>query len=306
MQTTIQSNLEKAATATAATPARQIEYVDTIQAYDQWAEIYDTDGNFLQALDTIEMRSLIPSFLSRIMKEGNPPLEENDGSSSRCIPKLKLKLIDLGCGTGRNTLQLLAFAPSDAEIVGLDASRGMLDVARGAVERWFLQSSSSSSRNMSRVTLQQYDLLLSLSQQQCPARDASGIISTLVLEHIPLDMFFAHATSLLRPGGYLLVTNMHADMGALSQAGFVDRASGKKIRPERSYCHRVPDVIAAAAQEGFEVVVLNDENTTGDGAEGVRERSVTEEMVDVLGPRARKWVGVTVWFGVCFRKKFGL
>lgn len=39
MQTTIQSNLEKAATATAATPARQIEYVDTIQAYDQWAEV---------------------------------------------------------------------------------------------------------------------------------------------------------------------------------------------------------------------------------------------------------------------------
>lgn len=251
------------------------------------------------------MRSLLPSFLNRV-KEAfaiNPPPEEKQDDGSRRM----LKLIDLGCGTGRNTLQLLCAAPSDAEIIGLDASMGMLDVARGAVER-YLQSSSTSEKgnNISRVKLQQFDLL-SPPQQHSPVAgegSAAGIISTLVLEHIPLDSFFLHAATLLRPGGYLLVTNMHADMGALSQAGFVDRVSGKKIRPARSYSHAVPDVIAAAGRVGFEVVVLDGDHHDGRGTvDGVRERSVTEDMVDVLGPRARKWVGVTVWFGVCFRKR---
>jgi hypothetical protein len=25
-------------------------------------------------------------------------------------------------------------------------------------------------------------------------------------------------------------------------------------------------------------------------------------MVEILGPRARKWVGVDVWFSICFRR----
>lgn len=41
MQTTIQSHLEETAAATH-TSSRQIEYVDTIQAYDLWAEVSST------------------------------------------------------------------------------------------------------------------------------------------------------------------------------------------------------------------------------------------------------------------------
>ncbi len=40
-----------------------------------------------------------------------------------------LRLLDAGCGTGASTAALLAVAP-EAEIVGVDASRGMLDAAR--------------------------------------------------------------------------------------------------------------------------------------------------------------------------------
>ncbi|MFD1148379.1 class I SAM-dependent methyltransferase [Saccharothrix hoggarensis] len=39
------------------------------------------------------------------------------------------RLLDLGCGTGASTAAVLAVAPR-AEIVGVDASRGMLDQAR--------------------------------------------------------------------------------------------------------------------------------------------------------------------------------
>lgn len=249
------------------------------------------------------MRTLLPQFVNRV-KEDFYNTHNNIRPLRKSGSRAGFKLVDLGCGTGRNTLQLLAAAPQDADIVGLDASTGMLDVARKAIERGFqsqVQASLSTSRNWKdRVRLETYDLLKlpsSSRQSLCAAaQDALGIISTLVLEHIPLDIFFANATALLRPGGYLLVTNMHADMGARSQAGFVDPVTGKKIRPT-SYAHTLPDVLDAAAQAGFQVVTLD-----GDNAEHVRERTVTKEMADVLGPRAKKWVGVAVWFGVCFRK----
>ncbi|KAL2006436.1 hypothetical protein VTN00DRAFT_9104 [Thermoascus crustaceus] len=274
-----------------ATSQPQIKYMDTVEAYDKWAEVYDTDGNFLQALDTIEMRSLLPGFMARVVEERSTA----NASSGSTGP---LKLVDLGCGTGRNTLQLLASAPADAELVGLDASRGMLDVARRAVGEKGIninKQRQSQSPNPT-VTLETYDLLRSPRNPPLCARDAAGLISTLVIEHVPTDVFFASASEILVPGGYLLLTNMHSDMGAISQAGFVDTATGTKIRP-KSYSHTVADVVDAAGKAGFEVVDVD--------GQLVRERGVDEGMVEVLGKRARKWVGVTVWFGVCFRKRRG-
>lgn len=221
------------------------------------------------------MQNLLPVFLSRVQSYN----KNNDEP---------LKLIDLGCGTGRNTLKLRAFAPANAQVIGLDNSRGMLDVARKALEK----SSSASTDNGPAVTLDIYDLLQSPPSPPVCAIGASGIISTLVLEHIPLETFFAGASALLVPGGLLLVTNMHSDMGAISQAGFVDATTGTKIRPT-SYSHTVEEVVEVARRMDFEVV----------GDDGVRVKAVDEGMVDVLGPRAKKWVGIKVWFAICFRKK---
>jgi hypothetical protein len=53
-----------------------------------------------------------------------------------------------------------------------------------------------------------------------------------------------------------------------------------------------------AAEAGFEV-----EEVVGAGADGVLVRGVDEQLGDVLGARAKKWVGVRVWFGVCFVKR---
>ncbi|KAL4934115.1 class I SAM-dependent DNA methyltransferase [Aspergillus undulatus] len=258
--------------------ADAVEYMDTVEAYNKWAEVYDTDGNFLQALDTIEMRSLLPRFLDLVQTKAN----ENEKDK-------QLTLVDLGCGTGRNTLQLAKAAHNNARVIGLDASPGMLEVAGET-----LRGAGTGVRN--RVTLSVYDLLsaddLSLSGS-LDSVGAAGIISTLVLEHIPVNTFFEGARRLIKPGGYFLVTNMHAEMGKISQAGFVDEKTGTKIRPT-SYAHRIGDVLAAAERAGFEVVAL-------DGGEKVRERKVDETMVESLGARTRKWVGVTVWFGICFR-----
>ncbi|EEA25691.1 hypothetical protein TMatcc_006078 [Talaromyces marneffei ATCC 18224] len=287
---TIQSSLAKDANVT---------YIDTIQAYDQWADVYDTDGNFLQALDTIEMQWMLPEFWTEI---------KNQTQQKDCR---QWKLVDLGCGTGRNTLQLLNTVSRDApeseiQIIGVDASNGMLDIAR----RRMTESISQTPSNIE-VKLAPLNLLADIespsnAQALDLMRDADGMISTLVLEHIPLDIFFGAAASVLRSGAYFLVTNMHSDMGQRSQAGFVDSATGKKVRPSRSYAHEIEYILAEAQRVGFEIVQLPTMTAAGmkGGVQGVVEREVTPEMVERLGPRAQKYVGVCqVWLGVCFRKR---
>ena len=237
-------------------------YLPTSAAYDLWASVYDSDGNFLQAMDTIEMKTLLPQMLSEI-KSPTP-----------------WKLVDLGCGTGRNTVALLGV--EGAEVVALDASQGMLDVARNRLEVVSKQSEEQ------RLHCEVFDLI-EAHQPPAIAVNADAIVSTLVIEHIPCDTFFKHVAQILKPGGVLLLTNMHFDMGSRSQAGFIDKSTGQKVRPT-SYAHTVEEVLAAAHRSDMDLV--------GD----MQERSVDASSVQVLGERSRKYVGVTCWFGGLFRK----
>lgn len=130
--------------------------------------------------------------------------------------------------------------------------------------------------------------------------EADLVASTLVLEHIPLARFFRAAASLLRSGGLLVLTNMHADMGRVTQAGFRN-PEGVKIRGQ-SYAHQVPDVLNAASEAGFEA------SLGGPVEIGVREKDFSSEGEGALGAgkandgargAARKWqlTGEKVLFG---------
>ncbi|OKL64513.1 hypothetical protein UA08_00817 [Talaromyces atroroseus] len=268
---------------------RDVAYIDTTQAYDQWANVYDTDGNFLQALDTIEMRSLLPDFWTQVKKEY---LRRQQPSRRPSTITSESSTIVSEDGLGA----------VDAQIIGLDASNGMLDVARQKVQDFQRNTAIAVD-----VKLAPFDLL---DQSSLDAgtldlvNNTDGMISTLVAEHIPLDIYFASAAAILRPGACFLITNMHAEMGQISQAGFVDSATGSKVRPSRSYAHSVTHLLAEAAKAGFEVVSLPSTTNTGSkgDVEGVIERTVTQDMVEKLGKRSLKYVGVTVWLGVCLRK----
>jgi SAM-dependent methyltransferase len=239
------------------------------------------------------MHTLLPNLIN---------LVDNRFKATPTSPTLPI-ILDLGCGTGRNTISLLSVLRTANKadrfsVIGLDASRGMLEVARTAVREYTEKTAAMSDTSVSGVELGIFDLLqpdLRLPSSLCAAR-AAAVISTLVLEHIPLERFFAAAAGVMRMGGCLLVTNMHAEMGRRSQAGFTD-ACGVKVRPT-SYCHGIADVLDAARGAGLEVVQM-----PGGGEDGVIVRGVDEGLGDVLGARAKKWVGVRVWFGVCFVKK---
>ncbi|EON69933.1 hypothetical protein W97_09198 [Coniosporium apollinis CBS 100218] len=254
---------------------KPVKYVPTVDAYDAWASVYDSDGNILQAVDDLELSSLLPEFLNLV----TPQLQG----------QRELRITDLGCGTGRNTLKLAAYdylaGATAVRVTGVDASGGMLEVAR----RKFAELPPTTAAINVTAEFAQYDLLSPASGSALP-QQAHAVISTLVLEHIPLSTFFNAIRALLLPGGMALVTNMHPQMGGMSQAGFVAE-DGTKVRGT-SWVYGVEETVQGARAAGLELV--------GE----VRERSVSEEMVEsgVVGKRGRKWVGVRVWYGFVVRR----
>ncbi|KAF2025133.1 S-adenosyl-L-methionine-dependent methyltransferase [Setomelanomma holmii] len=251
-----------------------VQHIPTQDAYDQWASVYDFDGNMLQAIDNIELTTLLPQFLKQLQ---DSTLTQN------------ISLLDLGCGTGRNTLKLLECAlPPDrnSAVIGLDFSKGMLNLA----------AKKLSGFSADRVRLEVCDCFPTVtnpSTSPLPSvpglQPVNGIISTLVLEHVPVADYFSTLASLLVPNGLALITNMHSDMGAKSQAGFVNE-QGVKVRGS-SYAHTVQDTIDAARTAGFELL-------------SVREREMRREDIEsgAVGERGWKWVGVKVWYAVVVRK----
>jgi hypothetical protein len=119
-------------------------------------------------------------------------------------------------------------------------------------------------------------------------KNADGVISTLVLEHLPLNVFFETASKFLKKGGYLLLTNMHEEMGKRSKAGFLDVETGKKLQGE-SFVYSIEEMVQEAERQGFQV----------DG--NVNERDIDEADIELVGERGHKWLGCKVWFGCILR-----
>lgn len=105
-----------------------------------------------------------------------------------------LEIADVGCGTGRHTVPL---AQNGARVTGIDFSEGMLAQARTKVVGL-------------PVELIRHDLATEL-----PLRRAAfdRVISCLVIEHIhDLDTIFLEMARICRPGGFVVVSDLHPDM----------------------------------------------------------------------------------------------
>jgi len=80
--------------------------MDIQNAYDQWADVYDTDNNLTRDLDSTVTRNLL---------------------ASRRFDSI----LELGCGTGKNTVFLVQVGE---RVHALDFSEGMVQKAREKVE----------------------------------------------------------------------------------------------------------------------------------------------------------------------------
>jgi ubiquinone/menaquinone biosynthesis C-methylase UbiE len=207
----------------------------TVQSgYNRWAAVYDHDANPLVNLEEPVVREAVGDVRG-------------------------LKVLDLGCGTGRHALWL---ATHGAEVTAVDFSEGMLAEARqkpGADAVRFVIHDLHEPLPFSAET---FDL----------------VVSGLVLEHLrELAPFFAEARRMLRSGAPSVVSAMHPAMFLVDkQAQFRDPESGEKVRPG-SVLHQIGDFVLAALRAGFHL-------------DDIFERAPDAAFAARI-PRAEKYIG---------------
>jgi len=187
-------------------------------AYNEWAETYDTDQNRTRDLAGQVLRQIELPFAGR-------------------------KVIEVGCGTGRNTEWLAQPAAGVHNIVALDFSEAMLARARERVRD-------------RRVRFVKHDV-----RHPWPLADVSAdlVIAMLVLEHVEmLEPFFAEAARVLNAGGDLFVCELHPMRQLLGgQAQFTSTHTGEcQLVP--AFIHNVSNYVNAGLSSGFEVVKMGE------------------------------------------------
>lgn len=177
-------------------------------AYDRWSTTYDDDKNATRDLDASVLRRMPLA------------LENRD-------------VLELGCGTGKNTAYLASKARS---VVALDFSEGM--IAR-AHERL----------TTSNVRFVRHDVR---DLWPLDAASVHFVVGNLILEHVhDLAPVFFEAARVLRPGGQLFVCELHPYRQLLgAQAQFVDPDSGETVKVA-AHVHTVAEYVNGGLEAGF-------------------------------------------------------
>jgi ubiquinone/menaquinone biosynthesis C-methylase UbiE len=180
---------------------------EVARAYDRWAESYDANRNATRDLDGDVLRRAPLVLVAR-------------------------DVLELGCGTGKNTAWLAEHARS---VIALDFSLGMLARARERV-------------SASHVRFLHHDL-----REPWPAPDVSVdvVIGNLVLEHVAhLAHVYAEAARVLKRGGRLWLCELHPERQRRGgQAHFTD-ATGTTVHVA-AYLHTVGEYVNGGIEAGL-------------------------------------------------------
>jgi SAM-dependent methyltransferase len=218
----------------------------TDRGYDLWSDFYDREDNPLVALES----ELVFQHL---------------GSVSG------LSVVDLGCGTGRQTLKM---AELGADVTGVDFSDGMLAQARR----------KSAGRHVQFI---RHDL-----ETPLPFEEATfdRVVSCLVLDHIRnLGHFFSEVKRICKPDGSTVLSVMHPAMLLRGvEAHFHDPETGQDIRPT-SAGNQVSDYVVAANRAGLVF-------------EHMSEHLIDEHLA-ARSPRARKHLGWPLLLLMCLQHR---
>ncbi len=182
------------------------------QAYNAWSETYDTVENKTRDLEARALRDIITG--------------EN------------LEILEIGCGTGKNTefLQTLA-----GHLTGADFSAEMLSIAGSKIK----------SEN---VEFRQLDLRESWDF----AENSFDLVTcSLALEHIEnIDFVFAEANRVLRTGGKFYFGELHPFKQYLGTKARFETGAG--VFELECFVHHVSEFFAAAKKNNFEVIDLKE------------------------------------------------
>ena len=147
-------------------------------------------------------------------------------------------MLELGCGTGKNTKWLLSVG---AEVIGLDFSQEMLTIAKESITDKRAQFKKADLNDDWEVADQYADL----------------VTSSLTLEHIEdLNAIFRQANKKLKENGIFFISELHPfKQYTGSKARFETDAGMVELKV---FTHHISDYIKSAESNGFELLELNE------------------------------------------------
>ena len=183
------------------------------KAYNSWAEQYDTNENRTRDLDI--------------------------KSTVETLSKYNFKtVLELGCGTGKNTDWLLNKAE---RIIGLDFSQEMLDIAKEKIIN-------------DKVDFKRTDLT---KDWEIENQFADLVTSSLTLEHIDdLNHIFNQANQKLTEGGIFFIRELHPFKQYTGSKARYETENG--IEELKVYIHHISDYVDNAENNGFELLEIKE------------------------------------------------
>lgn len=187
--------------------------MSTRQHYNQWSVTYDEVENKTRDLEK---------------RAGQEVLSKLDFET----------VLELGCGTGKNTGWLKERAK---QLLAVDFSEGMLAKATEKVGNGNVQFRQADITKPWDFAKGKVDLLT----------------CSLILEHIEnLSFIFAEAAKALRKGGYFYVCELHPYKQYAGSKARFETAEGLQVLD--CFVHHVSDYVKAATENGFTVAALQE------------------------------------------------
>lgn len=183
------------------------------EAYQEWSQQYDTNENKTRDLEATALRSV--------------------------LSKLELnKVLEFGCGTGKNTVW---FEQNAKEILSADFSEAMIAKATEKIKSPKVQFTIADINKAWDFTNLEFDL----------------ISFSLVLEHIEnLDVVFSKIDKITQTGSKVYIGELHPFKQYAGSKARYSTPEGEQL--VTCYTHNVSDFIHAANKYGFSLIELEE------------------------------------------------
>lgn len=183
------------------------------EAYQEWSHQYDTNENKTRDLEAIALRSV--------------------------LSKLELnKVLEFGCGTGKNTVW---FEQNAKEILSADFSEAMISKAAEKIKSTKVQFAIADINEPWIFTKEKFDL----------------VSFSLILEHIEnIDEIFNKSNKVLHSGGYMYIGEFHPFKQYAGSKARYSTTEGEQL--VTCYTHNVSDFTHAANKYGFSLIELEE------------------------------------------------
>lgn len=183
------------------------------EAYQEWSEQYDTNDNKTRDLEALALRSVLSTIKFH-------------------------KVLEFGCGTGKNTIW---FEQQAQEVIAADFSEAMMAKAAQKI-----------------VTSNVEFVIADINKPWDFTADRFNLISfSLILEHVEsIDEIFNKSNKVLQSGGFMYIGEFHPFKQYAGSKARYTTSEGEQI--VTCFTHNVSDFTEAAKKYNFSLLVLEE------------------------------------------------